>query len=175
MQAARSCVAELHCSEPQKAAELAAFDQLNWDYLAELRAAPEFRPLIDAFYPDEVYRAALAKPYLPPTGMKRLVLLDGMPVGCGTIHTHAPGDAEIKRVYVAPKARGSGAGRALMEQLITDCRSMGFRRILLDTGAHLTTAQALYDRLGFARRDAYYDAPAIAEGKLVFYEMGLTP
>lgn len=160
--------------EPQNAADLAAFDQLNWDYLAFLRGTPGVRDFINAIYPDDKYHAALAQPYMRPTGLKRLALQGQTPVGCGTIHTIGPDTAEIKRVFIAPQARGGGAGRALMMQLITDCREMSFDRILLDTGKPLTQAQALYDSLGFQRRDAYHDAPEVARDALVFFELDLT-
>ena len=103
----------------------------------------------------------------------RLVLKGGAPVGCGTVQTLAPGDAEIKRVWIAPEAQGAGAGRRLMERLIGDCRELGFRRILMDTGRALTAAQALYDRLGFRRRGPYQEMPEEIARLLVFYEMPL--
>jgi ribosomal protein S18 acetylase RimI-like enzyme len=109
----------------------------------------------------------------PPRGMMRLVMTQGKPVGCGTVQTLAPGAAEIKRVWIAPEARGLGAGRRLMEQLVTDCRALGFRRILMDTGTHLQTAGKLYDAMGFRRRGPYREMPPEAEGVMIYFEMTL--
>lgn len=168
----------LEIVEPESAAEMAAFRQLNWDYRAFLLTLPH--PDVDVVtvsYPADKYRAVLESVETknrPPRGRMRLLRLDGTPVGCGTIQTIAPGDAEIKRVFVTPEARGTGAGRALMEQLIADCRDLGFRRILMDTGRKLTAAQRLYDDLGFHRRGPYQPIPDAAEGILVFFEMELT-
>ena len=160
--------------EPTAPGDRAAFEALNWDYLAFLRVQPEpMRSAIDHFYSDENYRAALAKPYTRPDGLTRLAQLDSDPIGCGTIQTFAPGDAEIKRVFVSPPAQGSGAGYALMHQLIEDCREMGFRRILMDTGRPLLKAQELYDRMGFRRRGPYGEVPEVAREVLVFFEMEL--
>lgn len=156
---------------------MAAFRRLAWDYRDVLLDLPDpDRQVVLAFYPRDKYRAVLDRAEAenrPPHGQMRLLKVDGVPLGCGAIQTIAPGDAEIKRVYVAPEARGTGAGRALMLQLIDDCRDMGFRRILMDTGRLLTAAQGLYDDLGFVRRDAYQPIPEIAEGILVFFEMKL--
>ncbi|MEM6610330.1 MAG: GNAT family N-acetyltransferase [Pseudomonadota bacterium] len=158
--------------EPSGSAEIAAFDALCWDYLAFLRSQTgPFRAALDIVYSDAIYAAALAKRPAPPHGLQRLALCDDQALGCGTIQTFQPGDAEIKRVFVAPGARGTGMGRALMAQLITDCRALGFSRILMDTGAPLIAAQRLYDQLGFMRRDPY--APGPARDAFVYFEMEL--
>jgi hypothetical protein len=60
-----------------------------------------------------------------------------------------------------------------MEQLIADCRTLGFRRILMDTGQFLTTATALYDSMGFTRRGPYGDLPEDAAALRHFFEIPL--
>jgi GNAT superfamily N-acetyltransferase len=162
---------------PQGAEEMAAFRQLNWDYLGFLLTTPSPNPeFVRSVYSDAKYEALLAAAETdnrPPRGQMRLAMDGDTPLGCGTVQTIGSGDAEIKRVYVAPAARGTGLGRALMERLIDDCRALNMQRILMDTGRVLTDAQALYDRLGFHRRGPYQDLPAGAEDLLVFYEMSL--
>lgn len=126
------------------------------------------------FYPEDKYAdlmARLPELHARPGGSIKLGLLDGQPVACGMSHTFAPGVAEIKRVYVAPDAQGQGAGRAMMEALITQVRADGFQRIWMDTGAKLETAVRLYDRLGFRRRGPYQEIPEDLLGSLVFFEM----
>jgi len=168
----------LRIIEPISEPEMAAFRDLNWAYRDLLLALPpEDAANVRQAYPENKYRAVLAAAETenrPPKGMMRLVQRDGEPLGVGTIQTLAPGDAEIKRVYVVPEAQGLGVGRALMLQLIEDCRSLGFNRILMDTGKVLTTAQHLYDGLGFSRRRPYQPMPPEAEGRMVYYEMSLT-
>jgi ribosomal protein S18 acetylase RimI-like enzyme len=163
--------------EPRGAARMEAFRALSWDYRAFLaRLPPPDDAAVLAAFPEEKFRAvldAVEQANRPPRGMMRLVLKDGAAVGCGTVQTLAPGDAEIKRVWIAPEAQGAGAGRHLMERLIADCRDLGFRRILMDTGRALTAAQALYDRLGFRRRGPYQEMPEEIARLLVFYEMPL--
>ena len=168
-------VPETRIVEPRTSEEMAAFRRLNWSYREHLLTMPEPEAgFVRTVYTESRYRAMLDAAETenrPPRGQMRLALRDGMAVGCGTVQTIGPGDAEIKRVYIAPGARGTGLGRALMMRLIDDCRALGFRRILLDTGRPLTSAQALYDSLGFRRRGPYQPLPHGAESFLVFFEM----
>ena len=128
------------------------------------------------YYGEATYAALmddLPRYHAPPDGEVLLARLDGAPVGCGMVHTFAPGMAQIKRVYLTEAARGQGGGRAMMEALIALCRVRGFERILMDTGARLETAVALYDRLGFKRRGPYQEIPEDLLDLLVFFEMEL--
>ena len=169
----------LELKTPRTAADMTAFRRLCWAYRDFLLSLPpEDSAIVRAVYTDDRYRAALDAAEAenrPPRGQMRLVLLDGRPVGCGTVQTIGPGDAEIKRVFVSPDAQGAGAGRALMRQLIEDCRTLGFDRILMDTGRVLTSAIALYDDLGFRRRGPYQPMPPEAQGRMLFFEMPLHP
>ncbi|MFC3615815.1 GNAT family N-acetyltransferase [Lutimaribacter marinistellae] len=162
---------------PETEAEMAAFDRLCWDYRSYLLSLP--RPdsdVVRTLYSEEVYRDLLAKGathFRPPAGQMRLAFDGDVPVGCGTVQTLTPEDAEIKRVYVTPEARGTGLARALMDQLVADCRALGCTRILMDTGRLMVPAQRLYDRMGFRRRGPYQELPPVADGILVFFEMDL--
>jgi len=104
--------------------------------------------------------------YLPPHG-RTLVAEDaaGRRLGCGFLKMIRPDAAEIKRLYVRPSARGLGLGRALTLALMEEARGLGARELLLDTGAHMGAARALYRGLGFAEIAAYPESendPALA-------------
>ena len=88
-------------------------------------------------------------------------------------HALEPGVAEIKRVFVNDKARGTGAGCAIMLALIEQCRDDGYGYIRMDTGKPLEAATRLYLSLGFKLRDAYSDIPEVAKDHLLFFEMAL--
>ncbi|MEM9756907.1 MAG: GNAT family N-acetyltransferase [Pseudomonadota bacterium] len=169
--------AELSFTPPETAEDWAALAQLTWDYRAHLLSLPApFSDLQAVVYSaDKVERILAQAPVdaRPPLGSVRLVQRDGRAVGCGWLGTFSPGTAVIRRVYLAPGARGLGAGRALMDHLIADARTLGFRRIVMDTGAEMATAQALYDSLGFRRRGPFEKMSADTEALLVFYEMDL--
>jgi len=55
-------------------------------------------------------------------------------------------------IYVAPGAQGRGIGRLLLQHLIEECRSLGFRQMLAVIGdARPDSASVkLHERLGFA-------------------------
>ncbi|HEY3392398.1 MAG TPA: GNAT family N-acetyltransferase [Lacipirellulaceae bacterium] len=71
------------------------------------------------------------------------------PVGCGAVRRIDPAVAEIKRMYVAPEARGRGVGRQVLLQLEAEARRLGATRLLLETGPRQPEALALYSRAGF--------------------------
>jgi ribosomal protein S18 acetylase RimI-like enzyme len=101
--------------------------------------------------------AALPHPYVAPSGVLLVALRSGAEapddaaaLGCGgLLALDTPGDAEIKRVYVRPSARGEGIGEALTRELMHFAVRLGFTRVRLDTAPELTTAIRLYERLGF--------------------------
>ena len=78
-----------------------------------------------------------------------LAEIAGAPVGVGGLKPLGADDAEIKRMYVRPSARGLGAGAAILRRLIDDAHTLGYRRIHLDTGRFMLEAQSLYRRFGF--------------------------
>jgi putative acetyltransferase len=81
-----------------------------------------------------------------------LVVYTGtVPVGCGAIRRLDAETAEIKRMYVDPSARGQGIGRALLASLESEARSLGVKRLVLETGARQPEAIALYAGAGFQR------------------------
>jgi len=76
----------------------------------------------------------------------------------------------MKRLYVRPSARGSGAGRGLVEASITRARVLGYATMRLDTLPRMDAARELYLSLGFRPIERYNDTPI--EGVL-FFELAL--
>ena len=81
--------------------------------------------------------------------------LDGVVVGTGAILPphHDPGDGrkwlEIVKMAARKDLRGQGIGRAVMDALIAEGRSMKADAIWLETNANLKAAIRLYERSGF--------------------------
>ena len=65
---------------------------------------------------------------------------------------------EIKRLYILPETRGTGAGRGLVEVAINAAREAGASALRLDTTKNLKPAIALYESMGFNFRDVYAES-----------------
>lgn len=133
---------------------IAAARALILEYQASLGVDLAFQ-----HFEDEI--AALATMYGPPEGALYLATLDGAPVGCVGVRPFAPvpGCCEMKRLYVAPAARGHGLGRRLAQQSMAAARALGYTRMRLDTLPTMQDAQALYVALGFRDIPAYRHSP----------------
>lgn len=85
----------------------------------------------------------------PPLGSFLVARHAGQPVGCCALKGTGGDIAEIKRLWIAPGARGLGLARRLMEAAEAEARALGITRLRLDTNRALTEAIALYLRLGW--------------------------
>lgn len=92
---------------------------------------------------------------LPPKGSALVVHHADQPAGMVFTRPAGLDTQEIKRLYVQPTLRGTGAGRALAKGGIAAARALGAKRIVLDSTRNLTDAARLYRSLGFVYRDAY--------------------
>ena len=88
----------------------------------------------------------------PPRGGFLVLRLGGELVGCGRL-TPLGSAAYLKRMWIAPQARGMGLGRKLLEALEAKARSLGYRSVKLETHRSLGEAQRLY------RSSGYRDVP----------------
>ena len=73
-------------------------------------------------------------------------------VGCGAVRPLPDGAAdvaEIKRMYVAPEARRSGAARTILRALEEWARARGYRVARLETGLRQPGATRLYETAGY--------------------------
>ncbi|MGA3190370.1 MAG: GNAT family N-acetyltransferase [Bryobacteraceae bacterium] len=95
--------------------------------------------------------AELPGDYAPPRG--RLLVAEG--AGCVALRSIDDEICEMKRLYVRPEQRGSGLGRRLVLAIMEEARSIGYRRIRLDTMPKMDGAQKLYASLGFRDIAAY--------------------
>ena len=94
---------------------------------------------------------ATPEDFAPAAGRAFLVGFDddGAPVCGGGLKRLGPDVVEIKRMYVAPSARGRGVARALLAALEDAARELGYARVRLDTGPRQPHAEALYRSAGY--------------------------
>ncbi|HXM82716.1 MAG TPA: GNAT family N-acetyltransferase [Burkholderiales bacterium] len=71
------------------------------------------------------------------------------PVGCGALRVEA-GYGEVKRMFVAPEARGQNVGRAILRCIEDQAAREGLTLMRLETGIHQAAAHALYRSGGYA-------------------------
>jgi GNAT superfamily N-acetyltransferase len=85
----------------------------------------------------------------PPAGLFLVATLHGDPVGCVGLKRHGRRPAEIKRMWVAPGARGLGLGRRLLTEIEQQAAEHGVRTLRLETNRSLTEAIGLYRAAGY--------------------------
>jgi DNA-binding MarR family transcriptional regulator/GNAT superfamily N-acetyltransferase len=103
--------------------------------------------------------SAEAHELTPPAGVLLVARLRQEPVGCGAAKFHRGAPGEIKRMWVAPHARGLGLGRRLLQDLERHAREAGVAVLRLETNRTLVEAIALYRRAGYREVDAFNDEP----------------
>ena len=88
--------------------------------------------------------------------------VDGAAAGCGGVLLVGNDYGEIKRMYVRPRFRRAGVGKAILTRLADHARGRGVNLLRLETGIHQVEAIALYERFGFQRIapfGPYHDDP----------------
>lgn len=132
---------------PLAAADAGAWRELWRGYLAFYRTE----------LPEPIFRTAFARLTDPEVtdyhGL--LALRDGAPVGLAhyIFHRHGWQIAEVcylQDLFVAPEARGIGAGRALIEAVFAAADAAGRPEVYWLTEASNSTARRLYDQVGQA-------------------------
>ena len=82
-----------------------------------------------------------------------------MPLACVGLKGNADGTAEVKRLWVAPSARGLGLSRKLMAAVEDKARSLGIHTLRLDTNRALPEARGLYLKSGWTEIARFNDDP----------------
>jgi GNAT superfamily N-acetyltransferase len=97
--------------------------------------------------------------YGPPGGELLLAKRGDHVLGCIAIKSLAPGVAEIKRLFVRPKARKGGVGKTLVDAALMAAKQLGYLEVKLDTLPEMAAAIALYKSFGFAPIPPYGSHP----------------
>jgi putative acetyltransferase len=102
-----------------------------------------------ALYPPESNHALDLVGLLDPAVLFLVARQDGVAVGCGALVGQADGAGEVKSMWVEPRVRGTGLGRALLVAVETAARDRGVRVLRLETGVRQPEALALYRASGY--------------------------
>jgi GNAT superfamily N-acetyltransferase len=124
-------------------------------YVAELNARA------DRAFDPKASRQASAEPeeLIPPAGAFVVAYLGTEPVGCGGVKHKAGAPAEIKRMWLAPAARGLGLGRRMLHDLERRAIEAGADVAHIETNAALVEAIALYRAEGYEDVAPFNDEP----------------
>lgn len=128
-------------------------------------AAPEVLKLFEeldgylvGLYPPESNHILSVEELRQPNVIFLTAALDGQVIGCGGVVNHGE-YAEIKRMFVLPRARGLRIGGRILDELEAVARSWGMNVARLETGVRQPEALGLYERAGYERRGPFGDYP----------------
>ena len=94
-----------------------------------------------------------------PAGLLLVARLRGEPIGCGALKLHGEVPFYIKRMWVAPEARGLGVGRRILSELEDHARRRGAEVVHLETNKTLTEAVGLYRSAGYVEVEPFNEEP----------------
>ena len=115
---------------------------------------PEFGAKGPGFAIEDAEVDTMYGTYRQPRSAYFVVVLDGEVQGGGGVAplAGAPSDiCELRKMYFMPPLRGHGAGRALITRCLDAARAHGFRACYLETLGNMSSARALYEKVGFKR------------------------
>jgi DNA-binding MarR family transcriptional regulator/GNAT superfamily N-acetyltransferase len=122
-------------------------------YYAELNAR------FDTGFDPQRAISTTAEELTEPAGLFLLARLHGDPIGCGALKLQGDVPFYIKRMWVAPEARGLGVGRRLLAELELQARRRGAEVVYLETNKTLREAASLYRSAGYVEVEPFNDEP----------------
>ncbi|SET42967.1 putative acetyltransferase [Natronincola peptidivorans] len=91
----------------------------------------------------------IEKYYTEHGGMFWVIEKNNSIIGVGGFRLVSPTIAEIKRVRISINHREKGLGKTIIRTIEDYCRQHKVQKILVDTDERLTTAKAMYEKLGY--------------------------
>lgn len=82
--------------------------------------------------------------------------LDEKAVGCSALVDRGE-VGQLRWVVLLPEARGTGAGKKLVDLALDHARACGHREVFLETTDGLDSSMAIYEKLGFTTREAHVE------------------
>lgn len=133
-------------------------DALLWEYFDEMVSRYQHRPAT----PDEVRGAMVEDPsddLFGTSGVFIIAYRHSDALGCLGLRFRPDLVGQVTRMFVVERERGRGVGRALLSEVETIARRLGFARLELDTRDDLVEARRLYVRSGFREVPAFNAGP----------------
>jgi GNAT superfamily N-acetyltransferase len=84
-----------------------------------------------------------------------VIYLDEKPVACGCFKKYDKNTIEIKRIFVAPEARGLGLAQRILQELEQWSLELGYSISILETLYKQKEAICLYQKVGYVIVDNY--------------------
>lgn len=91
----------------------------------------------------------------PPAGAFLVGRVEGEALACGGISRYDDATAEVRRMYVMPRARGRGYSRLVLDALEAEARALGYSLVRLETGNLQAAAIGLYVSAGYGPIERY--------------------
>lgn len=101
---------------------------------------------------DAQARAAVAELWVAVAGDRVIATVTFCPPGSNYRETGRDGQGEFRNLAVDPGSQGRGVARALIDRCFERCADLGLPELVLCVDERNTSAQRLYERLGFVRR-----------------------
>ncbi|MDN5627531.1 Acetyltransferase (GNAT) domain-containing protein [Epilithonimonas bovis DSM 19482] len=70
-------------------------------------------------------------------------------VACGAIKELDSNSMEVKRMFTLPEKRGKGLASAILKELESWAKELGYKKTILETGKRQTEAVTLYNKCGY--------------------------
>jgi GNAT superfamily N-acetyltransferase len=133
--------------------------ELRHARLSEALVAPLLAGLDHEYFhrygTNDELRLAQVEDFDPPGGLFLVLVDDGVTAAGGGFRLHGEGVCEVKRMWTSPDYRRQGLAVRILEALERAAESVGYRRLVLETGPRQPEAAALYERRGYTRIPAY--------------------
>lgn len=104
--------------------------------------------LMDRLFPSEANHYLSVDALCGPGIDFFVARVEGQTIGCAAL-AHRGDYGEVKSMFVAESARGTGAGQALLAHIEQVARDADLPCLRLETGDTLHAAHRLYERAGF--------------------------
>lgn len=129
-------------------------ERVEWEHPDAVRLRAAQRAELDERYGSDDHEPGVV-PSADDVPVFLIAVRDGRAVACGGLRplpedVLGGGVAEIKRMYAAPDARGTGAAVAVLRALEFEAVRLGIHRLVLETGTAQPDAARFYEREGYS-------------------------